>query len=119
SSPSTSPSPAANTSGAPTQTRGWRVTTYEHVDLWLHGFAMLTSDTGHVPFFARGYKAQIKAAKAQKNIYTNLDANQQQLSQRFATNPALANAQFLAMYFSNFQEIVNATDLFVRSEGNP
>lgn len=99
--------------------RGWRVTTYEHVDLWLHGFAMLTSDTGHVPFFARGYKAQIKALKAQKNIYTNLDANQQQLSQRFATNPALANAQFLAMYFPSFQEIVNATDLFMRADGNP
>src|SRR5678810_313055 len=63
SSPSTSPSPAANTSGAPTQTRGWRVTTKEHVDLWLHGFALLTSDTGHVPFFARGYKQQITALK--------------------------------------------------------
>lgn len=99
--------------------RAWRVATKEHVDLWLHGFALLTSDTGHVPFFARGYKQQITALKRQRNVYSQLDANQQQLSQRFATNPALTNAQFLAMYFPSMQEIVNATDFLVRSGGNP
>jgi len=119
SSPSTSPSPAANTSGAPTQTRGLRVTTKEHVDLWLHGFALLTSDTGHVPFFARGYKQQITALKRQRNVFSQLDANQQDLSRRFATNPSLTNAQFLAMYFNSFAEIVEATDFLVRSQGNP
>src|ERR1700759_1996696 len=93
----------------------WRVVTYEHVDLWLHGFAMLTSDTGHVPFFALNYKKEIKALKQQKNIFSQLDAGQQELSQRFATNPALANAQFVAMYFPSFQEIVNATDKFTIS----
>jgi hypothetical protein len=98
---------------------GWRTTTAEHVDLWLHGFALLTSDTGHVPFFARGYKQEVTAIKRQKNLLTQLDANQQQLSARFAANPALANGQFLAMYFPSFQEIVNATDLFIRSSGNP
>lgn len=98
---------------------GWRVTTEEHVDLWLHGFAMLTSDTGHVPFFARGYKQEITALKRQKSVVTQLDANQQQLSARFVANPALTNGQFLAMYFPSFQEIVNATDLFIRSSGNP
>src|SRR5262249_31358594 len=80
---------------------------------------LLTSDTGRVPFFARGYKQQITAVKRQRNAYTLLDANQPELSSRFATNPALANAQFLAMYFSTFQEIVNATDYFIRSGGNP
>src|SRR3954464_9152619 len=81
---STSPSPSssATTSGAPAQTRGWRVATKEHVDLWLHGFALLTSDTGHVPFFARGYKQQITALKRQRNVFSQLDANQQELSRR-------------------------------------
>jgi hypothetical protein len=97
----------------------WRVATLEHVDLWLHGFAMLTSDTGHVPFFARGYKQQVLAAKREKSIVTQLDANQQTLSARFAANPALANAQFLAMYFPSLQEIATATDFFIRSSGNP
>jgi hypothetical protein len=97
----------------------WRVTTMEHVDLWLHGFALLTSDTGRVPFFQRGYKVQITAMKRQKNIYTLLDANAHDLSARFATNPALANAQFIAMYFPSMQEIINATQLFEQSKGNP
>ena len=108
-----------NTSTGGTADRGWRVTTKEHVDLWLHGFALLTSDTGHVTFFARGYKQQITALKRQRNVYTQLDANQQKLSQRFATNPALTNAQFLAMYFPSMQEIVNATDYFIRANGDP
>jgi len=98
---------------------GWQVRTAEHVDLWLHGFALLTSDTGHVPFFARGYKQEVTALKRQKNVVTQLDANRQQLSARFVANPALTNGQFLAMYFPSFQEIVNATDLFIRSSGNP
>ncbi len=102
-----------------TQQRGWRVTTAEQVDLWLHGFVMLTSDTGRVPFFARGYKQQVTALKQQRNVYSLLDANRSELSSRFATNPALANAQFLAMYFSSFPEIVSATDYFIRSGGNP
>jgi hypothetical protein len=116
------PEPSANAQVAtPTaaQPRGWRVTTAEQIDLWLHGFALLTSDTGRVTFFARGYKQQITAIKRQKNVYSLLDANQQQLSSRFATNPELTNAQFLAMYFSSFQEIVSATDYFIRSGGNP
>jgi hypothetical protein len=119
SSASTAPSGTVTTSGAPAQTRGWRVTTKEHVDLWLHGFALLTSDTGHVPFFARGYKQQITALKRQRNVFSQLDANQQELSRRFATNPSLTNAQFLAMYFNSFQEIVEATDFLMRSSGNP
>jgi hypothetical protein len=115
-----SSSPSGGTATGGTVSRApWRVTTEEHVDLWLHGFALLTSDTGHVPFFARGYKQEVQGIKRQKNLLTQLDANQQQLSQRFATNPALTNAQFLAMYFPSFQEIVNATDLFIRSSGNP
>ncbi len=99
--------------------RGWRVSSGEQVDLWLHGFAVLTSDTGHVPFFARGYAQDIAARKKAKNIYSLLDANRQQLAQRFASNPALTNAQFVGMYFQSFPEIVSATDYFIRSGGNP
>ena len=113
---------SASTGGAPVAPGApptWRVATLEHVDLWLHGFAMLTSDTGHVPFFARGYKQRSWPAKREKSIVTQLDANQQTLSARFAANPALTNAQFLAMYFSSLQEIATATDYFIRSSGNP
>jgi hypothetical protein len=107
------------TTGASRAPAAWRLATLEHVDLWLHGFALLTSDTGHVPFFARGYKQRITAAKRQRNLFTQLDANQQNLSARFASNPSLTNAQFVAMYFGSFQEIVTATDFFIRANGNP
>lgn len=111
--------PTTTATRAPAPPPGWRVTTMEHVDLWLHGFALLTSDTGGVPFFARGYKQEVTALKRKQNLFTQLDANQPNLSARFATTPTLANAQFIAMYFSSFQEIVTATDLFIRSSGNP
>lgn len=97
----------------------WRVVTMEHVDLWFHGFAMLTSDTGYVPFFARGYRQRITTAKRLEKIVTLLDVNQPSLSARFATTPSLANAQFLAMYFSSFAEMVSVTDQFLRAAGNP
>lgn len=116
-----SPTPANGTPATSGQSRAptWRLATLEHVDLWLHGFALLTSDTGHVPFFARGYKQRITSAKRQRNLFTQLDANQQNLSARFAANPALTNAQFVAMYFGSLQEIVSATDYFIRANGNP
>jgi hypothetical protein len=99
---------------------GWRLATLEHADLWLHGFALLTSDTGHVPFFDRGYKQQVTALKRQKNIFSSLDANLADLQKGIAANPSLAaNGQFIAMYFQSFQEIVTATDFFIRSSGNP
>jgi len=57
------PTPAGSTTapanGGQSRAPSWRLATLEHVDLWLHGFALLTSDTGHVPFFARGYKQRI------------------------------------------------------------
>jgi hypothetical protein len=115
----TTPTPGARGSARQPRAPGWRLTTLEHVDLWLHGYAMLTSDTGNVPFFDRGYKQQVSALKRQKNTYTLLDANQSTLSARFAANPALANGQFIAMYFTSFPQIVNATDALVRSNGNP
>ena len=116
----TSPAPASTTPTNTGQTQSaWRLSTLEHVDLWLHGYALLTSDTGHVPFFARGYKQRITALKRQRNLFTQLDANQQDLSARFAANPGLTNGQFVAMYFNSFAEIVSATDYFIRANGNP
>jgi hypothetical protein len=116
---STTPAPATTPTSGGTRAPAWRLATLEHVDLWLHGFALLTSDTGHVPFFARGYKQRVTALKRQRNIFTQLDANQQDLSARFAANPALTNGQFVAMYFGSLQEIVTATDYFIRANGNP
>lgn len=98
---------------------GWQIATHEHIDLWLHGYAMLTSDTARVPLFARGYRQYIRELRTKRNIFTQLDANADKLSARFRANPALVNGQFLPFYFSSFQEIQQVTELFVRSDGDP
>jgi len=97
----------------------WGIKTREHLDLWLHGFAMVQDDSSLVPFFRRGYKANLNAVKSRSNIVTQLDANNVRLHARFALNAQLVNAQFLALYFDSFNEMANAIDLAYRADGDP
>jgi hypothetical protein len=97
----------------------WPVSTREHVDLWLHGYALLTGDTARVPFFKRGYRQTMRQVKTSRGAYTQLDANADQLSARFRVNPALVNGQFLPFYFSSFQQMQQVTDLFLQTGGDP
>jgi hypothetical protein len=97
----------------------WPINTYEHVDLWLHAFAMIQDDSTLVPYFRRGYKAEMNDLKRRSNVTTQLDANISNLRSRFATNPRLVNAQFIPLYFSSLDELVQVMDLFERSDGNP
>ena len=97
----------------------WPTSTREHVDLWLHGYAMLTGDTARIPFFRRGYRQHIRAIRTKRNVYTQLDANAQQLSARFVANAALVNGQFLPFYFSSLQQMQRVVDLFVQTGGDP
>jgi hypothetical protein len=96
----------------------WPTSTREHVDLWLHGYAMLTSDTARVPFFRRAYRQRMRAIRTQRNAFTLLDANAEKLSARFVANPSLVNGQFLPFYFSSLQQIQQVTDLFIRADGD-
>lgn len=97
----------------------WRTVTHEHVDLWLHGYAMLSRDTAAVPLFERGYRERMQAQKARLNVLTQLDANQDRLAARLAANPALVNGQFVPLYFTNFDEIQQVVSLFLRADGDP
>ena len=97
----------------------WPVTTRAHIDLWLHGFALLSPDTGRVPMFKRGYASRIADAKARSNVQTSLDVNRDRLRTRYQTNRALLNAQFLAMRFGSWEDLRQAIDLFLRAEGDP
>src|SRR5690242_9682555 len=114
----------ANTGGAPapgsiSPDASWPVSTREHVDLWLHGYALLTGDTARVPFFRRGYRQTMRQLRTSRGAYTQLDANADQLSARFRVNPALVNGQFLPFYFSSFQQMQQVTDLFLQTGGDP
>src|SRR5688500_1653539 len=112
---STGSDPSQQTGPAPSE---WPVNTQHHVDLWLHGFAMIQDDTTFVPFFRRGYKAEMNDLKRRANAASMLDANMARLRQRFAINRELVNAQFVAQYFNDFDEMLRALDMFQRSDGN-
>jgi hypothetical protein len=106
--------------GTPAQpTRVWPVITRQHVDLWLHGYAMLLRDTATVPVFRRGYRDRIEAIKRQRNIVTSLDANRERLQQRLSVSAALVNGQFAPMYFASFEQMQRIIGLFLQAEGNP
>src|SRR5687768_17076655 len=114
---STDPSgTAGQTSPAPTE---WPVRSRQHVDLWLHGFAMIQDDTTQVPYFRRGYKAEMQDLKRRSNATSQLDANIGNLRNRIAVNSALVNAQFVPLYFESLDDMLRALDIFERSDGNP
>ncbi|MEO5903826.1 MAG: hypothetical protein ABIQ55_07445 [Gemmatimonadaceae bacterium] len=113
--------PGRNRNGADTTSAQvlWPVRTQFHVDLWLHGFAMIQDDTTTVPFFRRGYKADMTDLKRRANVSTLIDSNREKLRARLAVNPQLVNAQFVPLYFNNFDELAQAADLLYRADGNP
>jgi hypothetical protein len=104
---------------AQAQTRIWPVLTRSHVDLWLHGYAMLLRDTSTVPVFRRGYRDRIQAAKNERSITTLLDANRERLQSRLALSGSLFGGQFAPLYFASFDQMRQVIDLFIRAEGNP
>jgi len=109
--------PADQTVGAPNAV--WPIKTREHVDLWLHGFALLQEDTTFVPFFKRGYSTNMIVLKNRANVVTQLDANRDRLRARLAANPQLINAQFVPLSFSSWAEMSPVVDLFIRAGGDP
>jgi len=113
------PAPA-NPSGVSTTTNApWPVKTREHLDLWLHGFAMVQADTTRVPFFRRGYRDQMVVEKNRRNVTTLLDQNRAQLAGRFALNRNLIGAQFAALYFGSWDEMQRAIAIFLQAQGDP
>jgi hypothetical protein len=97
----------------------WPVKTREHVDLWLHGFAMISDDSSLVPLFKRGYRAEMTKLRNAANVTTDLDANRDALAQRLRENAGLVNAQFLPLYFSGWPEFEFAFEAFIKADGNP
>lgn len=113
--------PASDTAASQSATANqpWAIKTREHVDLWLHGFAMLQDDTARVPFFRRGYRDQMIVLKNRANVTTLLDANREKLRGRFTANRQLEQAQFLALYTMSWEELGQAVQLFLQAEGDP
>ncbi len=95
---------------------GWRLDTREHVDLWLHGFALLQDDASLVPYFRPGYRAAIQGVRS--GVSGQLDANRDQLQRHFGTNANLTAAQFLALYFADWDDMRRGIERFVSDDGD-
>jgi hypothetical protein len=110
---------AAQLPGSIVRSLKWPIRTREHVDLWLHGFAMISADSSAIPLFRRGYQGTLTMARTKANAVTDLDVNRNALAKRLRENPALINAQFLVFSFQNWEELVAAIDAFVKADGDP
>lgn len=97
----------------------WRVYAREHVDLWLHGFAMLQGDSTLVPYFRLDYRTRLDHVRRERGLTTALDVARDRLASYLAANPRLISAQFIPLYFETWDAMRQGFDLFLRSDGNP
>jgi len=110
--PVSQPTPTQQTAGQ------WTVDTREHVDLWLHAFALLQADSTRVPFFRRGYRDSVVAARKRGNVTSMIDVNRDKLASRFLAFPNLVSAQFVPLYFGTWEETRQSAELFLRTQGD-
>ena len=103
----------------PSRADQWPVKTREFVDLWLHGFALLTDDSSQVPLFRRGYRDAVTVEKNRRGIVSDLDANADALRARLVAHPALAGAQFAVLAFDSEAEMDRGFEAFFAAKGEP
>lgn len=95
----------------------WRSASREVVDLWLHGFAMLQSDSSLVPYFDRGYRQRMLQLRRQRGVTTGLDVNGDRLRTELDASRR-TSAQFVALYFDSWESLRSGYERFSRLEGN-
>lgn len=113
----TRPADAVPGSAASAASR-WPIRVREHVDLWLHGFAMLQPDSSLVPYYRLGYDRELRDERRRLGVTTLLDANVVRLREGLATNPGLQASQFLALYFPTWDSLRQGETLFLNADGD-
>jgi hypothetical protein len=97
----------------------WPVRTAAHIDLWLHAFALISSDSARVRLYRIGYRDSLVVIKNQRNVLTSLDANRATLAKRLPSTGGYLSAQFLPFEFSNWDAMAYAIERFLQFEGDP
>jgi hypothetical protein len=111
----TAPTGIASAQGQPAR---WPIKVREHVDLWLHAFALVSRDSSDVPIFRSGYRDAMLQRRATANIVTGLDANAAALRTTLESRPGLLSAQFLAQEFASWADLEVVLDAVARTEEN-
>jgi hypothetical protein len=93
----------------------WPVKTRYVVDLWLHGLAMLSTDTSRTRPFRRDYRDAMIVAKNSRNILTQLDQNAEMLQHGLRVNPRLMDGARLALREGSWEEMGNDIAAFLTS----
>ncbi|MBA2686439.1 MAG: hypothetical protein H0U66_18285 [Gemmatimonadaceae bacterium] len=91
----------------------WPVKTRYAVDLWLHGYAMLASDTSRTPAFRIDYRDAMIVEKNSRSITTRLDDNAEQLRHGLRVNPRLFDGARLALREGSWEEMGNDIAAFL------
>ena len=97
----------------------WPVRTAEHIDLWLHAFALISEDTARVRLYRNGYRDSLVVVKNQRNVLTSLDANRATLAKRLPLTGGYLTAQFLPFEFANWDAMAYAIERFLQFAGDP
>jgi hypothetical protein len=116
------PPPAERTPGADPAARAndpWPMKTHYVVDLWLHGFALITDDTSRVPLFRRGYRDEMVVEKNKRRLTTQLDTKHDSLAKFLAAHPQIAGAQFLVLNEHSWEALQDDIKTFLTVNGDP
>ncbi len=118
--PTSTGAPVAARRSAPgaTPLARWPIKTSQHVDVWLHAFAMLTEDTLIVPTFRAGYRDSLTVIKNRANVLTSLDTYRALLAKRLAATPSYVQAQSLAFEFDSWDSLRVECERFVLADGD-
>jgi len=117
--PRPSSRPMPDSPGARPTLAQWPIKTAEHVDLWLHSFALVSEDTVRVPLYRRGYRDSLTVVKNRANVLTSLDVNRATLAKRLAASPGYLQAQFIAFEFPNWDAMHAAAEQFLARDAGP
>jgi hypothetical protein len=97
----------------------WPIKTREHVDLWLHGYALASEDSATVPLFRRGYRDSLIVLRNIAQQASRLDTALAGLSRTLAVTPRLLNGQFYPLHFTNYATLRISIQLLTRAKGDP
>jgi hypothetical protein len=97
----------------------WQLKTREHVDLWLHGWALVLEDSADVPLFRPGWRDSTTVLKNSRGVVTALDTSLTWLRRELRRNPAMAQGQFAALYVNTSEELARGLAMFESSKGDP